>query len=38
VVKCAEVLTFFDTLQSDMYDLPKGSQQPVPRLVKTAAA
>jgi maleamate amidohydrolase len=38
VVKCAEVLAFFDTLQSGMYDLPKGSQQPAPRLVKTAAA
>ena len=38
VVKCAEVLAFFDTLESGMYDLPKGSQHPAPRLVKTAAA
>jgi len=38
VVKCAEVLAFFDGLPAGMFDLPKGAGQPTPRLVKTAAA
>jgi hypothetical protein len=37
VVKCAEILEFFDSLPAGMFDLPKGSQ-PAPHLVKTAAA
>ena len=37
VVKCAEVLAFFDSLPAGMFELPKGSQQPA-RLMKTAAA
>jgi nicotinamidase-related amidase len=35
VIKTAEVLDFFDTLQSDMYDLPKGA--PVKKLDLTPA-
>ena len=36
VVKCAEVLAFFDTLQEGMFDLPKGSEPPA-RPLKTVA-
>lgn len=38
VIKTAEVISFFDTLQSDMYDLPKGAPVAVPNLTPALAA
>jgi maleamate amidohydrolase len=39
VVKCAEILAFFDGLPEGLFELPKGApQQSAPHLVKTAAA
>jgi len=31
VVKTSEVLAFFDSLPSGMFDLPKGSAPPAPK-------
>jgi hypothetical protein len=36
VVKTSEVLTFLDSLPSDMFDLPKGSSAPAPRPKRAA--
>ena len=36
VVKTAEVLAYFDSLESGMFDLPKGAAKPALRMVKSA--
>jgi nicotinamidase-related amidase len=36
VVKTAEVLAFFDSLEAGMFDLPKGTARPHLRMVKSA--
>ncbi len=38
VVKTAEVLTFFDSLPDDLFDLPKGSEVSAPDLTPKMAA
>jgi hypothetical protein len=37
VVKTAEVLAFFDTLPTGMFDLPKGIAAPEPHPMRKAA-